>query len=273
MAWAVRADHNLHRNFLRILAWFVASGLLWISGIFATGETRVALWLAALAIEYASPAAGFATPGLGRSTTADWASISGGHLAERCALFIIIALGESVLVAGATFCNQAWGTDSVLAFATAFTGTIAMWWIYFDRSVELGSARISSAADPGRLGRLAYTYVHLPIVAGIILAAVGDELLLAHPYEQPHTSAIVAIVGGPLLYVAGAVLFKHAIRGWFQLSHLVGIALLGVVALVGSWLSTLALAAVVTGVLLVVAVWESVSLSRASLEAGLRARP
>ena len=128
-----------------------------------------------------SPAVGFWTPRLGRSTTADW-DVEGGHMAERCGLFIIIALGESILVTGATFAELPWTAATVAAFLSAFVGSVAMWWIYFNIGAETGQpAHRRGRAIPGRLARLAYTYLHLPLVAGIIVAAVGDELVLAHP--------------------------------------------------------------------------------------------
>jgi len=91
-----------HRNFQRITAWFVVSAALWIAGGLVGSELRLALWTGAIAFEFAGPASGFFVPGLGRSQTTDW-DISGAHMAERCGLFIIIALGESILVTGATF--------------------------------------------------------------------------------------------------------------------------------------------------------------------------
>jgi low temperature requirement protein LtrA len=103
------------------------------------------------------------------------------HLAERCGLFIIIALGESVLVTGATFACLDWAPVSAAAFVVAFIGSIAMWWIYFNIGAERGSRHIAQSKDPGRAARVAYTYLHLLFVGGIILAAVGDELMLAHP--------------------------------------------------------------------------------------------
>ena len=85
-----------------------------------------------------SPSVGFYVPGLGRSTTADW-DVEGGHLAERCGLFVIIALGELVLVTGATFAGIEWNGPTVAAFLTAFIGSVAMWWIYFNIGAERGS--------------------------------------------------------------------------------------------------------------------------------------
>ena len=220
---------------------------------------RLLLWGAALAIEYASPAAGFWTPGLGRSSTSDW-SVEGGHMAERCALFIIIALGESILVTGATFANLKWSAEAVGAFLVAFAGSLAMWWIYFHKGAEAGAHNISKVRDPGRIARLAYTYLHMPIVAGIVVVAVGDELVLAHPSGHADAKTVISIVGGSLLFLVGVILFKHTIHGRWQLSHLVGIAAFVVLAPFGHLLSPLILSSATTAILLVVGAWEAVSI-------------
>jgi len=165
------------------------------------------LWIGALAIDLVGPMATFWTPGLGRSSTHDW-NIEGSHMAERCGLFIIIALGESILVTGATFAELEWTGPVVAAFTASFLGSVAMWWIYFNASAAAGRRIIATSSDPGRLGRSAYTYMHLPIVAGIIVTAVGDELVLAHPTGHTETATTIAVLGGPVLFIIGTVLFK-----------------------------------------------------------------
>jgi low temperature requirement protein LtrA len=249
----------LRRNFVRIAIWLSVSGVCWIAGGITHGETRLVLWIAAVAIEYISPAAGFWTPGLGRSSVKDW-QVEGGHMAERCALFIIIALGESILVTGATFAEHAWTPQAVGAFLVAFAGSLAMWWIYFHKGAEAGAHNISQAKDPGAVARLAYTYLHMPIVAGIVVVAVGDELVLAHPDGHADMRTILSIIGGPLLFLVGTILFKHTIHGWWQLSHLVGIAALIVLAPFAHHLSPLLLSSTTTAILLVVGAWEAISL-------------
>ncbi|RYD74654.1 MAG: hypothetical protein EOP55_14910, partial [Sphingobacteriales bacterium] len=107
MLWASRSDAMLVRNFQRILVWLLASGCLWIAGGLAAPEHRLWFWLGALALEYVSPALYFRVPGLGRARTEDW-TIEGGHMAERVGLFIIICLGETLLVSGATFAGLDW---------------------------------------------------------------------------------------------------------------------------------------------------------------------
>jgi low temperature requirement protein LtrA len=256
---ALREHPRLRRNFQRILVWSSASGVLWLAGGFADGTTREALWLAALAVEFASPALNFYVPGLGRSHTADW-DISGAHLAERCGLFVIIALGESILVTGATFAGLAYTAATVTALVVAFLGSVALWWIYFDRSAEDGSARTASAEDQGRLGRSAYTYFHLPIVAGVIVAAVGDELTIAHPGGDTSGAVVATVLGGPALFLAGHALYKRAIFGVVSVPRIVAVGVLAVLAPLGSVIPPLALSTLATLVIAAVAVWDVVAL-------------
>jgi low temperature requirement protein LtrA len=246
-------------NAIRIAAWLSMSAIFWIAGGVMEGQSRLVLWAIALVIEYISPAVRFWIPRYGASSVADW-TIEGGHMAERCALFIIIALGESIVVIGATFAELTWTTENVLAFVSAFVGSLAMWWIYFHVGAEAGSEQLSKSSEPGRLARLAYTYLHMPIVAGIIVSAVADELVLKHPGGHSDLKTVISAIGGPLLFLFGTVLFKYSFRGFLQLSHGGGIIALCVLAWFASGLSPLMLSILTTAIMIVVAVWESISL-------------
>lgn len=247
------------RNAIRITCWLAVSAIFWIAGGLMQGQSRLVLWAIALAIEYISPAVRFWIPRYGASSIADWV-VEGGHIAERCALFIIIALGESIVVTGATFAELSWSSENVLAFGSAFVGTLAMWWIYFHKGAEAGSEEISRSSEPGRLARLAYTYLHMPIVAGIIVTAVADELVLKHPGGHSDLKTVLSAIGGPLLFLFGTTLFKHSFRGFLQLSHGVGIVALCVLAWFASELSPLMLSVATSAIMVMVAVWESISL-------------
>jgi low temperature requirement protein LtrA len=246
-------------NAVRITAWLSMSAVFWIAGGLAEAQSRLLLWAVALCIEYISPAARFWIPKYGASQVADWV-VEGGHMAERCAGFIIIALGESIVVTGATFSELTWTTETVAAFVSAFIGSLAMWWIYFHKGAEAGSEQISRASEPGRLARLAYTYLHMPIVAGIIVSAVADELVLKHPQGHSDLNTVLSAIGGPLLFLIGTILFKHTIRGFLQLSHGAGIIALGILAWFAPELSPLLLSIVTTAIMVIVAAWESISL-------------
>ena len=235
-----RIRTSARMNAMRITAWLSVSAIFWIAGGFAQGHARLVLWAVALTIEYISPAVRFWIPKYGASSVADW-YVEGGHMAERCAGFIIIALGESIVVTGATFADLTWTREVVAAFLSAFVGALAMWWIYFHKGAEAGSELISNSSEPGRLARLAYTYLHLPIVAGIILAAVANDLVLQHPAGHSDPRTVLSAIGGPLLFLIGTILFKHTIRGWLQLSHGVGIIALCVLGWFAADLSPLML--------------------------------
>lgn len=225
MIWATKAEERVRLTFVRISAWFVISGVFWLAGAFVHDDARVAFWIAALAVEYLGPSVGYWLPKSGYAVAADW-NVEGAHLAERCGLFIIIALGESLLITGATFSGLAWSAAVVGAMVAAFGAAVAMWWVYFDVTAEAASERIAHAENPGVLARLAYTYMHMPMVAGIIVTAVGDELVLNHPEGDVSLATALAIVGGPALFLVGYSMFKHAILERFFPVHLIALAAL-----------------------------------------------
>jgi low temperature requirement protein LtrA len=270
--WAVRHEaDNMTRNFQRILTWLAVAGLFWIGGGLAAPDganshLRVGLWAVALVIELISPSVYFWVPGLGRSSLDDW-DIEGNHMAERCGLFVIIALGESLLVTGATFAQQDWNLDIALAFFVSVLGSVAMWWVYFDSGAERAHHRIAHSEDPGRHARNAYTYLHTLIIAGIIVCAVADEVVLMKP-DYATLPGISAILAGPTLYLLGTALFKMvtAERIILPLSHLIGLILLLILApfAFAQLLSALILSVLTTGILLVVATWESIALRKAA---------
>ena len=245
-------------NMWRVSIWFVASAIFWIAGALGAGGTeRLWWWLAALAIEYAGPLAYFYVPVLGRSTIREWA-ISGHHMAERCALFIIIALGEGIVVTGATFAGQPLTPANSAAFLIAFASSVLMWWIYFDIGAKRGAQLIEHHREPGRVARNVYTYLHIPIVIGIIGAAVGDELLLAHPLGYAERGLVAFFCGGLAIYLAGVGFFKRFASDHFPLSHLAGLGLLAALA-ASAWLaplSALTFGALAISVLVIVAIWE-----------------
>jgi len=260
-----RKDAAAAGTFQRITVWFALSGLLWIGGGLLEANARLAAWAAAVFIELAAPAFGYWTPGMGRAVTRDW-NIAGAHIAERCGLFIILALGESVLINGATFAELTWDYAASSGFAVGVIGSIAMWWIYFNIGAERASHLIEHAADPGQIARLAYTYLHVIIVVGIIAAAAGDEIILTHPFGPTSTAVILVLAGGPLIFLLGCLAFKWATAGWPPLSHLGGAAALILLLAAGWVFSPLTVGTLAAAILVMVAIWETVSL-RQSLDA------
>ncbi|MFP8780208.1 low temperature requirement protein A [Hydrogenophaga sp. RWCD_12] len=221
--WNLGRAHPLAPNFQRILFWLSVSAACWIAGGLSEGNWRLGFWLLAAACEYLSPMAGFPVPGLGRSHTSDW-TIDGGHLAERCQLFVIIALGESVLAIGASFARAAHPDLSLwMAFLVSFIGCVAMWWMYFDTSSGDAAHVIEHSQDPGRLGAY-FHYLHVLLIAGVIVCAVADDLIVAHPMDPIKGKYIAVLIGGPVIYLLGNALFKRVVYGSFPLSHAAGMA-------------------------------------------------
>lgn len=254
-AFAVLAlrGQRLQRNFQRILAWCVLSGAAAIAGGFAHGSARELLWLAAVLIDISGGLVGFYTPGLGRSTTADW-TIEGNHIADRCQAFVLIALGESIVVIGATLAGlQAVGADEVGAFIAAFIGAVALWWIYFDRSAEEAAHVIAASDDPGRLGRSAYHLLHPIIIAGIVVTAAADQRVLAHPTTAPTSAVALMILGGSGLYLAGHGAFKAIVWRTLPLTRLAAIVALGLLGLAAPHVPSVALAGLTAAVLMALA--------------------
>jgi low temperature requirement protein LtrA len=268
LALARHNRENFH-NFVRITIWALIEAPFWIAGALQESlGARMILWGVALSILNLAPMIGFVLPRLGRSETRSW-DIEGHHFSERCGLFIIIALGESIVVTGASFGESPWSMAAIAAFASAFIGTIAMWWLYFDVGAERAARRLAVDKDPGRMARLAYTYFHMPIVAGIVVSAASDGMAVVQPAGHVGLGQAVALLGGPALYLFGNLLFKRSSGGeHFPLSHLVGLGLLAATAPFAPHLSPLLLSAIATGALVLTAAWELRSLrdTRRALE-------
>jgi low temperature requirement protein LtrA len=264
MLWALRGvNPENYRNFQRIFVWMLASAIFWIIGATFEGHARLVPWAVAVAIEFIGPAISFRTPGLGKSSSEDW-DIAGGHVAERCSGFIIIALGEAMLITGATLSKLDHDWTTSLAFISAFVASAAMWWLYFDVGAKRGSAHIENADDPGSVALNAYTYLHMPIVAGIIVAAVSDAMVLSKPLEPASWPYAAVTLGGPALYVFGTALFKRTTSkmNWLPVSHMVGLGLLMAASAAVPFVTSLALSLIATATLIVIALWEREALRR-----------
>jgi low temperature requirement protein LtrA len=197
-------------------------------------------------------------PVLGRSRLEN-IPIRGGHIAERAALFVIIAIGESVLVTGAAFAEHPIDAAGSIAFLASFVGSILLWLLYFSRAEGGGSRFIKRHAVPSQIASTSYTYIHVVLVAGIVFTAVADELVLAHPTGAAEPLTVALCYGAPVLYLVGNLVFKRSVGAPWLVSHLIGIAslvVLGAAAvLVGaeipavahSWIANVVLAGVVIG--------------------------
>jgi low temperature requirement protein LtrA len=249
-------QHRL--NFVRITAWLATAGVFWIVGALQQGEARLLVWAVAMAIEYAAPAMGFWVLGLGRSNADDWV-VEGAHLAERCALFTIIALGESIIVTGATVVGLPWTFEVIAAFASALICSIAMWWIYFSSTAEAASEAIAQSSNPGRdrAGRL---YLQPPVASGRDHRGGGGRRVgLHHPMGHADLKIAAAVIGGPALFLFGTLVFKLAVFRRWSHTRIVGLMVLAALVPAAEHLSPLVLSVLTTLVLVGVGGWETAS--------------
>jgi low temperature requirement protein LtrA len=247
---ALYADASRHGH----AAWTAIAGFavtvvigmaLLIAGSFFPAETRGALWLAAAAIDYAGPA------WLTRKRLRGLQSLAVAHFAERYSLFVIICLGESIVAIGVGARHQALSVELVAAVALGLLITIGLWWTYFDRSAEDAERRLRTHDDPVLTAADAYSYLHLVIVAGIIIFAVGASAVI-HAVSAPLAAgARLSLCGGVAVYLLGLVAFRLrmlAELSWVKL--LVAAALFGLFA-IGGPLPAWSLEASITALLVV----------------------
>ncbi len=250
VVWATDRQSQLHGAFIRILLWSIVVALLWIAGALLDDGARNAVWALALVIDYAGPAAGYWVPAVGRSPAGEW-EIEGSHFAERFQLFIIIALGDSIVVAGTTASNLHIDAARGAAVAVAFLTSAAMWWLYFDYVATIAQRRLATSNESGALARDAYTYIHILMVAGIILAAVGDAVLITRPTETATAAELVTLAGGPALYLAGHVAFRRRMAGSWSGKRISATIALVAAGLLGTVMPVLACATLILAILVV----------------------
>ena len=244
-----------------ILTWFVAAGVFWFAGAFVDGPARVAFWLVALALDYGGPLVTFRIPGLPPVAPEAW-SVGTEHFTERFGLFIILALGESIVITGATTSELDLDTARVVALGMAFLASVALWWLYFSAVARIAQRHLELSENRTVLARDAYTYLHVVIVAGVIVSAVGDELVIAHPTEVLPGSEIAAVIAGPAIYLLAHALFRLRMAGSVSWRRLGGALACLVVGLIGAFVPALVVGALLIAVLVVVIVSDYVAAAR-----------
>ena len=245
----VAADRgSLERNrAAHILTWFCFGAVFWIAGALADGDLRIVLWLVALAFDYGGPLVTYPVPWLKRVGMEAW-SLGGTHFAERFQLFTIIALGETIVLTGATTSALDLHPSTVAAFCAAFAGTVCLWWLYFNYVSTTFEHLLIEAENRTIMARDLYAYGHVPIIAGIILCAVGDEIVIAHPAEYLKTPYLLAVVGGPVLYLLSFAPVRFRVTHGMPVKRVVGA---GACVAVGVWAELTHPAALTVSLLLV----------------------
>ncbi|MEE8330965.1 MAG: low temperature requirement protein A [Acidimicrobiia bacterium] len=221
----------------------MAGSVLVLIGGFVPDDVRPWLWVGAVVVNVLSAL----------SVEQYEYEVDASHFSERHGLFVIIVLGEALIAVGVGVVGQSGSAAFYLAGTAMLLTALAMWWSYFDWIFQVGEKALTAATglDRGRLARDAYSIAHYPIVAGVILFAVGTEELLAHPDVAMDDASRWAFVGGLMLFIAAESIMVRRFTGHLTWERLVLIGLLGIAGLALGDLSGAALGATVCFVLLV----------------------
>ena len=241
-------DPEVHVAVARLLPTAITGPLILVAAAFAGGTLQAALWIAALALDYGGPLV----------TGVAGYRVHPAHFAERFSLIVIIALGESIVAIGVGAGDEALDAALALAAVLSLLTSAALWWAYFDVVATLAAQRLASTASVVRntLARDAFAYLHLPLIAGIELFALGVEEVVGHVDEPLPAEAQAALFGGVALYLLAHVAFKWRTTRSLGVQRLWAALLLLVFVPLGADLSGLAALAVVTAVSVALIAYE-----------------
>ena len=201
--WGARSDPVLLRATLRLAPWFLIAALVALAGGFADPDYRAWIWLASLVIDVV---------GTLRVARVEW-RISPSHFAERFALIVIIALGESIVAIGIGTSELERDSTYAVSVVVAFAGVAALWWAYFDFTAVAAerALRRASRAARGPLARDVFTYFHYPVVLGIIFYAVAAKKTLEHPLDPLSEAGRWALGLGVAIYLSSFALMRFRV--------------------------------------------------------------
>ena len=261
-AWGVRGDPEVLRAVARLSPWFVVAALVALAGGFVDADYRAWVWLASLVIDV-----------VGTLTVAnmEW-HVSPSHFAERFALIVIIALGESIVAIGIATSTLTRDATYVVSVIVAFAGVAALWWAYFDFTAIAAerSLRRAAAQARGPLARDVFTFFHYPIVLGIIFYAVAAKKTLEHPLDPLSDAGRWALGLGIAIFLVGFALMRFRVVHRVAWERLAAAVLSLVVAIVLDGADAIATLGVVIVILVLSVALETARLSevRAEIRAG-----
>jgi low temperature requirement protein LtrA len=189
---------GLRAHYRRMTVWLLVGGALWMTGAAAGEETRILWWGGAAVLDLIGT--WLAHPWPGRRLRSENISFDAAHMVERCQLFLIIALGETILATGSALAAGPLDPPILLAGALAFVSIVALWALYFGGSDRLLSDRAETTDDPIRAGRMAMNGL-VVAVAGLVALAVGHETVIHDPHGETTTPMVLLLFGGPILYI------------------------------------------------------------------------
>ena len=256
MYWIASREDAAERRQLMAYAPFVLTGTaLLLVAATADGWTQTLLWVLALAADYVGTSVGGAE---------GWQLRSAGHFAERHGLIVIVALGESIVAIGMAVRDQALTGPVLTGSLLGLVVTTSLWWVYFgaDATDADRALHAEPAATRSRLARDAYSVLHLPLMVGIVLVALGLKTVLAHLDEPLTGTALGALHGGVLLFLLGHAAFRWRIAHDVVPGRLVAAAAVVACWVAGPQLSALGTLATLAAVLAALVTRETVGRGR-----------
>jgi len=250
LSWIVAREDHVRRGVLIRFAptAFIGASLILLAG-FLDGRVRIGFWLVALAIDYLGPI----VIGIGRG----W-HLAPAHFAERHGLIVLIALGESIIAIGVGAGFQL-TTGVIVAAALGMVVVAALWWLYFDVAAIFARRRLTHARglERARIARDAYSYLHLPMIAGIVLFALGLKTTLHHVGTALDTVPAVGLCAGAALYLLAHIAFLWRTTGRVFRRRTIGAVLLFAIIPVATTVPALAALALVSGICSLVVAYEA----------------
>jgi low temperature requirement protein LtrA len=246
-----RVDPGRRGAIIRFAPTALLAVLLLVAAAFVEGNTRIVLWVVALAIDYLGPV----IFGVGQG----W-QVAPEHFAERYGLFVIIALGESFIAIGVGLGPDVELRSRVLAAATlGIMGISALWWLYFDVAAIFARRRLIRAqgVELHLLAMHSYSYLHLPLIAGIVLFAFGLETTIAHVGDRLDIVPAVGLCGGAALYLLGHIAFLYRTTGRIFRRRTIGAFVLVVLLPVAIAIPALTALALVSTVCALIVAYEA----------------
>jgi len=197
---ASRDEPDVHVAVARLLPTGIGGPLILVAAAFTDGSLQAMLWVLALAVDYGGPLV----------TGVAGYRVHPAHFAERFSLIVIIALGESIVAIGVGAGDEELTAQIGLAAVLALAASAALWWAYFDVVAPVAQRRLAELRGVARntLARDSFAYLHLLLIAGIELFALGVEQVVGHVDEALKIEASTALFGGVALYLLGHVAFR-----------------------------------------------------------------
>ena len=251
MQWHVE-DGFFREHYRSVMIWTLATVPLWLMGAIASPDARLWWWAGAIAVELAGAGLGHPLPG--RRMQPEGAAFDAAHFLERCRLFLIIALGESITLIGVTLADRGLTPLNLLTGMTAFAGIVAIWGLQFGSGKKMSEDAGDTTGAPIALAIRAVRSLAV-LIAALVGIAVANELILDEPLQQPGPAVVALLSGGAILILLAQAVYLRVYSSRHLHLRLAGVAALALVGWIGlllpAWLFLLLVVTVLGGVALI----------------------